>query len=164
MPLASTLGLECVRSTLGSMRNHRRSSIDLSTVPAPEDQHNQFIVHDVLNDSVVTGSDAICHESVAELGGHILVGDVFGLLARGRRGTNVGLIFQLLEHAIAELRRYGDCASTSPAGGDHDRLTLWCGDEIGLAVADVGEGYGNHEPMVDLVQEGNMGFGLQGLL
>lgn len=79
MPLASTLGLECVRSTLGSMRNHRRSSIDLSTVPAPEDQHNQFIVHDVLNDSVVTGSDAIRHESVAELGGQILMGNAFGL-------------------------------------------------------------------------------------
>ena len=79
-----------------------------------------------MNDSVVTGSDAIRHESVADLGGQILVGDGFGLLARGRRGTNVGLIFQRLERAIAELRRYDDCASTSPAGGDHDRLTLCC--------------------------------------
>ncbi|WP_413456428.1 hypothetical protein ACLQ8T_14195 [Glutamicibacter sp. FR1] len=78
------------------MRNHRRSSIDLSTVPAPEDQHNQFNVHNVMNDSVVTGSDAIRHESVADLGGEILVVDAFGLLARGRRGTNVGLIFQRL--------------------------------------------------------------------
>ncbi|PJJ44948.1 hypothetical protein ATK23_2195 [Glutamicibacter mysorens] len=93
-----------------------------------------------MTDSVVTGSDAIRHESVAELGGQILMGNAFSLLARGRRGTNAGLIFQRLERTIAEVRRHDDCASTSPAGGDHDRLTLCCGDEIGLAVVQVGGG------------------------
>lgn len=87
-----------------STRNHRRSSIEFSTVPEPEGQHNQFIVHDVMNDSLVTGSDAIRYGSETELGGQILVRNAFGLLACCRRGTNVSLIFQRLERTIVERR------------------------------------------------------------
>ncbi len=172
----------------------------------PEDQHDQLVVHDVVDDSVVAAPDAqfavaalerdaawrsrvvrqagdrledspsglsielaeslrrrcdvgdpVRHGSESEFSGQILLGDALSLLTCGRRGANVGLIFQRLERTIVELRGYDDCTSTSAAGRDLDGLALRRRDEVGLTVAEVGEGHGSHGLMVHLVQDDGNG-------
>jgi len=103
--------------------------------------------------------DPVRHGSEAELSCQILVGDALSLLACGRRGANVGLIFQRLERTIVELRGYDNCTSTSAAGRDLDGLALRRGDEVGLTVAEVGEGHGSHAFTVHLVQDDGNGVG-----
>ena len=141
-------------------------------MPDTEDQHDQLISQDVECLENTSGGltielpkgfrrrgdvgDAIRHGSESELGDQILMGDALGLFTRGRRRTDVGLIFQRLECAIVELRGHDDRATTSAARGDLDGLALCCGDEIGLAAAEVGERHGSHVLMVHLVQDGVM--------
>lgn len=75
-----------------------------------------------------------------------------GFLTRLCGRANVSLVFQRLQGTIEELGRDDDRSTTCTPRGDLDGLSLRGGDVVTLPTAELGQGHGGHDPMVQVVQ------------
>lgn len=99
-------------------------------------------------------TDRVRHrpDSKAKLAHEGFVGDSPLFTASLIGTSDVGLIFQRLHRTVEELGRHNHGTATRSARRDLHRLSLRRSDVVALLATELGQGYGSHDHIVQLVQ------------